>query len=434
MAVDSQTGAVALLVRTASDDISAPPFALLDQYGQVQRYVEPSPGINLAHYLGKRVRVLHDTGDTLLASQLELDFEAPLVMQTDAEIEELPAGDNSLEPIPTESPVRRPGAGEVEPIMLDELPYPTTTAMPPFGQRPDDQLLRQPASAMPVPCAGCGRRRCTGCRPTEVTNPKLHADAEFLFTKYYRADGVRTGYLNAATGAPEDIDFDHECAPRLTLAYGGSGELGARIRYWQFDETASAVNAGSASQMSVDTYIFDLELFERRRLAPQWTVEFSGGLRYAEFSELLVDNSLPIGTNNILNGVDGWGGIVGAELTRSLSSRGNLYGRTRIAIIQDDHSLSYGVPTNTVPPFQQQQVTLIDSTHTMLELGIGYEFRTQTRRGSILFARAGYEWQHWSNFTTSFTPAASNVALTPTLAGPSDVGFGGFALAVGIER
>ncbi len=426
-AIESQPGSIALLVRTATDDVSAPPYALLDQFGQVQRYVEPSPGIDLANYLGRRVRVLHDTGETLLASQLELDFEAPLVMQADAELEELPAQGDSLEPIASDTL----SPESVEPIMLDELPFPTSRAMPTTEYRFDDR----PIGTMPAPCESCGRRRCTGCtQPSAVTTPKLHADAEFLFMRYYRADGVRTGYVNAGTGAPEDIDFDHDLAPRFTLAYGGSGELGARVRYWQFDQTAGPVNGGSTSQLDVDTYSLDFELFERRRLAPQWTVEFSGGLRYTDFSEVMLDNSLPIGTNTISNQVDGWGGLVGAELTRSLSSRGNLYARTRLAILQDDHSVSYGVPSGTVPPFQQRQANLIDSTHTMLELGLGYEFRTQTRRGSILFARAGYEWQHWSNFSTSFTPAASNVALTPTLAGPSDVGFGGFALGVGLER
>jgi hypothetical protein len=100
----------------------------------------------------------------------------------------------------------------------------------------------------------------------------------------------------------------------------------------------------------------------------------------------------------------------------------------------DDHVVSYGVPTGTIPPFSQQTTNLIDSTHTMVELGLGYEFRTQTRRGSVFFARAGYEWQHWSNFSTSFTPVSSSVAMTPELSGPSDVGFGGFALGLGIER
>ena len=64
-------GSLGLLVRNADTQGGKPPFALVDQFGQVQRYVEPTPGVNLAHHVGSRVVVRHDTGRTLLASQLE---------------------------------------------------------------------------------------------------------------------------------------------------------------------------------------------------------------------------------------------------------------------------------------------------------------------------------------------------------------------------
>jgi len=66
----------ALLIRNPDTSGGAPGFALADEYGRVQRFVEPSPGVELASYVGQQVRIRHDTGETLLASQLEL----PLVM------------------------------------------------------------------------------------------------------------------------------------------------------------------------------------------------------------------------------------------------------------------------------------------------------------------------------------------------------------------
>ncbi len=64
--------AMGLLIRNPDTDQGEPPFAITDQYGRVQRFVEPSPGLDLDRYVGERVRIKHDTGRTLLASQLEL--------------------------------------------------------------------------------------------------------------------------------------------------------------------------------------------------------------------------------------------------------------------------------------------------------------------------------------------------------------------------
>jgi hypothetical protein len=63
---------LARLIRTPDTSGGLPPYALTDQTGKIQRYVEPVPGIDLESYVGYVVVVNHDTGRTLLASQLEL--------------------------------------------------------------------------------------------------------------------------------------------------------------------------------------------------------------------------------------------------------------------------------------------------------------------------------------------------------------------------
>lgn len=68
-------GALAVLIRNADRSNGAPPYALADEYGRVQRFVEPSPGTDLTPYIGTRVRVKQDTGKTLLSSQLDLPRE-----------------------------------------------------------------------------------------------------------------------------------------------------------------------------------------------------------------------------------------------------------------------------------------------------------------------------------------------------------------------
>jgi len=68
---------LARLVRNPDESGSGPAYALADQTGTIQRYVERVPGIDLEPYVGYAVRVKHDTGRTLLASQLELPGQEP---------------------------------------------------------------------------------------------------------------------------------------------------------------------------------------------------------------------------------------------------------------------------------------------------------------------------------------------------------------------
>ena len=63
---------LARLIRNPDEAGSGPKYALADQSGNIQRYVEPVPGIDLEPYVGYAVKVRHDTGRTLLASQLVL--------------------------------------------------------------------------------------------------------------------------------------------------------------------------------------------------------------------------------------------------------------------------------------------------------------------------------------------------------------------------
>lgn len=98
------------LVRNSNPKDGAPPYALVDSYGGILRYVEPVDRINLKPYVGKMVGVRHDTGDILLASQLALPRMQPgtttrantSAVQQAAFTEPLPAGQEVLEPTPAD--------------------------------------------------------------------------------------------------------------------------------------------------------------------------------------------------------------------------------------------------------------------------------------------------------------------------------------------
>lgn len=62
----------ARLARNPHAEDGNPPFVLIDRYGGVQRYVEPTANVDLDRYVGQTVAVRRDSGGNLLASQLEL--------------------------------------------------------------------------------------------------------------------------------------------------------------------------------------------------------------------------------------------------------------------------------------------------------------------------------------------------------------------------
>jgi hypothetical protein len=76
---ETRPGHLARLIRNPKREQGLPPYALADRDGAVQRYVEPVEGINLDRFVDQVVIVRHDTGRTLLASQLELPWEGPFV-------------------------------------------------------------------------------------------------------------------------------------------------------------------------------------------------------------------------------------------------------------------------------------------------------------------------------------------------------------------
>jgi len=147
------------LVRNPESKDGAPPYALIDRYGGVQRYVEPVETVDLEAHLGQHVAIRHDTGDTLLASQLDLPLVAGKARAPGLKLVEFqeeiptPAGEGNID----ESIIIPEGSG---PIYLDE----TVEGDLDFGG-----------------CASCGRY---GCRPQGACAPcargALYARGEYL--------------------------------------------------------------------------------------------------------------------------------------------------------------------------------------------------------------------------------------------------------------
>ena len=282
------------------------------------------------------------------------------------------------------------------------------------------------AAAAPAPVAGTcdecdlGFDDCCG-------GGGLVFQAEALFFKYFRADGVRAGAFSTNPPATtDDISFDYVATPRITLGWVTDSGLGARIRYWEFAQAGTAVFPATGVSMGADPYTFDMELFEMIQLNDVWAVELSGGIRYNEFSENMLD---PIPTAARLNTFHGFGGILGMEAIRSLGRFGGVYFRARGSILHDDRTVT-NIGTGLT-----ENALINDSTVGTTELALGWEYARFLQSGALFRFRTGYEWQNWYNYSSAFTPVTTAPGNAPaSFAGTSDVGFSGFTLSLGLER
>lgn len=221
-------------------------------------------------------------------------------------------------------------------------------------------------------------------------------DAEATFFRYHRADGVQNGN--------NPIDFGFEIAPRIALGYQNCGR-GARVRYWEYDHRSE--NAGDS--IDVATYTIDGEWFTNLQIFCDTRIEFSAGVRYVDFREIL---DFPVGGPILENTrFSGVGGLIGLQVNQAVWG-GELYARARGSILMSDKGIS------------SPETNLVDATQTIAELGLGYQVTYRLGNGSLLAARAGVEWQNWSDFS-----------VEQNLSGDegSDVGFGGFVVGAGLN-
>jgi hypothetical protein len=280
-------------------------------------------------------------------------------------------------------------------------------------------------------CHGCGCNSCcqsccdccnTGCCQTGGTCgcfepcchcPGLWVSAELMWFRYHRADGVRVG-----VGAGDDEEFDFEPTLRLTAGWVGEDGLGARLRYWEFDHNSNG--DGDADRLFVDTYTFDFEVFDTFCLNRNWDLELAAGIRYNEFEERMLDIGAPDVAR--LNAFSGIGVISSAEVRRLVGTSGALFARARGAILMDDKDIFNGQGP--------QQEQLLDVVVGVTELAFGYDYVSPLCDRSYTFVRLQAEWQTWYNYSSSFVDTAAD----ENFGGPSDVGFGGFGVAVGWIR
>jgi hypothetical protein len=232
----------------------------------------------------------------------------------------------------------------------------------------------------------CGKGCCDVC----CDQSSFIFGAEVTFFKFHEANGVNDADFN-------DASFDRDANLRLTAGYVGCDGLGARVRYWEYDESALSV---ANNPIFVDTYTLDFEVFQQIELGSCTCVEVFGGLRYNEFDFFRDDGAIA----DDQHAFDGLGGIIGLEVHRDLCNGLGLYARLREVIMADDANFfgAGGEENDTIRPV------------TEIALGVSYTSCNWS-------LRAGYEWQVWGNYVES--AGATNLDFEAT-----DIGFAGFVV------
>lgn len=236
--------------------------------------------------------------------------------------------------------------------------------------------------------------------------PRIYADFEMLYVRFHEEGGVEDADGNAAT-------FDYQWTPRIEAGVYQPGGFGVRGRYWSFNErTVSSADR----TIDVQTWYADVEVMQELRLPGEVSVIASGGVRWAQFDDVLQED---VGADALF--FEGFGGVAGLELRRGLFC-GNVYLRGRLAATMGDiAAMDDG----------EMDLTRLDATTLQTEVGFGYELRCTMRCGASAWFRTGLEFHDWTNVGLADELDAGGTGQDDQT---EDVGFGGFVLGAGVSR
>ena len=244
----------------------------------------------------------------------------------------------------------------------------------------------------------CGRSR-----------PTVTFDVDFLFMKYYQSGGVQSIDAGNIIGNGDSADFDFSLSPRFTVGVENCNGLGARVRYWLFDDSAPTTD--NTGYVAIDAYTFDMEIYKRVQLGKSTTLEGFGGVRWLEFNQN--DDT------DLEWRMDGAGLTTGFELSHELCCNHRLYAGTRLSVVMGDGRL------DDTGDLDDSTGVAINNTSMQLELSAGYEGRTKIGHGLTLVYGGGAEVQNWSD--SAIKADASDEAYL------SDSGWFGLTFRLGAE-
>jgi hypothetical protein len=219
----------------------------------------------------------------------------------------------------------------------------------------------------------------------------------------------------------QEPTFDYAATPRLYLGYRNRCGTGARVRYWNYDESSDVVdpdptnNEFDALQEHIDVRVLDFEGTQLVCWGPL-QVDFSAGLRYAK----LEFDSIRIGQRPIAYNSDfeGWGPTFAMDARFPIGCRPlSVYGNMRASFLYGDRKTMQNIPA-IVEFFFDEQNTMLNAFES--QLGLQYQ---RCAGSGVLTARAALEGQYWHNPSSRFVGTWG-----------SDLGFLGVSFGIEYSR
>jgi hypothetical protein len=437
-------GPLARLVKTPDGSAGLPPFALADQSGTIQRYVEPVPGIDLVPYIDQIVSVRHDTGQILLASQLELPAkplypmiggsgaydstytgghttavargelrsdhlvqQAQYADRDDATVELLDEGegfsgangprfhgpmsegaiysDGGYPPFPGGMPPPGMATMGANPVYCDPMycgPQGYGSFPADYGMNPNPQYGGYPG---PDDYYAQGPGFVQPFAQPERERPHFYADVEINF--------LRAHLMEEQFGK---LSEKYEFSPRFIVGFSGVGNLNGRVRYWLYGRETRILD-GDSIRLEFD--VLDVEAthhFVGRRSE----IVLAAGLRLANI-ELEFNDVAEAGTDliGITFAADGRTPLISLEGGRL----GWVYGG-RLSILGGDWSgdIDDGLGLG--------DWRIRDDNVVVHELYAGIEY-TCCYRSAELHARLAFEMQNWHSDALSQITTADSIGF-----------------------
>jgi hypothetical protein len=432
-------GPLARLVLNPDPTPGAPPFALTDQAGVIQRYVEPVPGVDLDSYVDNVVVVRHDTGKTLLASQLELPPQPMYPMLGEKSgISELMPLTNHERNVGEGADIKRAQFADEDDttvqLLSDSEEISEGESNGSAGQSSKIEALNDPVGADgehlstldlelvpgplecdpsygsphlggPVfpgldgaqPCSECGNIHMAGeCTPALVGPGMPLVPEPPQLCRYYASAEINLLRTHIGESAHGKLSEKYELSPRITIGFNETEKIDGRVRYWHYSQDTPVLGGG---RIDVEMDVLDVEA-TNLLASPRFEVLMGGGLRMAGID--LTD------ANNAGAGADLLGMTVFAEGRTPLCTYQDgriawVFGG-RLSILGSDWGGDAG--NNFTGGSHQDDNLVVHELHAGVVYGVrrfDYDFH----------ARLGFEIQNWHSDALSQTGSDSIGFLGP---------------------
>ncbi|HEX2477360.1 MAG TPA: hypothetical protein VHK01_21570 [Lacipirellulaceae bacterium] len=413
-------GPLARLIHNPDPTPGAPPFALTDQSGVIQRYVEPVPGIDLESHIDNVVVVRHDIGRTLLASQLELPPRPlyPMLAENSGMLELIPLAEHGLNSEKSDIQRARFADDDDTTVQLlsdaEDLSDGESNGSPrratqneslndevgarvEYLETPGLELVPGPLDCDPSygsphlsgpsfpgldvapPCSECGNIHMPGeCGPGFAGAVPGFAQNPPQLCRYYGSVELNLLRAHILEGPDGKLSEKYEPSPRVTIGFNETGKIDGRVRYWHYSQDTPILGGG---RIDVEMDVLDIEATNLLG-TDRFEVLMGGGMRLTGID--LTDS------NNDGAGADLLGMTLFAEGRSFLCSVQDgriawVYGG-RLSILGGDWGADVG-NNFTGGPVQDDNLVVHE-----LHAGVVYAVR---RPDFDLHARLGFEMQNW---------------------------------------